>query len=437
MPRLPAAVKALGAVSLLTDVSSEMIYPLLPAFVTGTLRAGPAVLGAIEGLAEATASLVKLASGRLSDRLPRRKPLVVAGYALSSLARPLVALATGAGHVLAIRLTDRLGKGVRGAPRDAIVAAVTPPALRGRAYGFQRAMDHTGAFAGPLIATALLALGFELRTVFALAAVPGLAAVVVLVLAVREDPQGGQRAPAADAPDRSAAGGGSSAQPGNAGMAGAWAGGTGEMLVATGAGLAGPEPATPATAPALPPSFRAYLVVLALFTLGNSSDAFLLLRAQQTGVGLWAIPLLWAFHHLVKALASTHGGALSDRLGRKPAIAAGFLVYALAYAGFAWATSPLQVFALFALYGLHHALCEGPERALVADLAADGARGRAFGAYHAVTGAMLLPASLLTGGLWQAFGAQAALLTGAALAGAAAIGLMVLVREANAGHGSH
>lgn len=407
MPRLPGTVKALGAVSLLTDVGSEMIYPLLPAFVTGTLRAGPAVLGAIEGLAEATASLVKLASGRLSDRLPRRKPLVVAGYALSSLARPLVALATGAGHVLAIRLADRLGKGVRGAPRDAIVAAVTPPPLRGRAYGFHRAMDHTGAFAGPLLATALLALGFELRTVFALAALPGLAAVAVLVLAVREEPRAGEPALAASA---------ASAGPGD--------------------DTAGPSPtlasAAPVKAAALPRSFRAYLVVLALFTLGNSSDAFLLLRAQEAGVGLWAIPLLWAFHHLVKALASTHGGALSDRLGRKPAIAAGFLAYALAYAGFAWATSPLQVFALFALYGLHHALCEGPERALVADLAAEGARGRAFGAYHAVTGAMLLPASLLTGALWQAYGAQAALLTGAALAGTAALGLVLLVRETRA-----
>ncbi|MGE0453111.1 MAG: MFS transporter [Vicinamibacteria bacterium] len=397
MPRLPGTVKALGAVSLLTDVSSEMIYPLLPAFVTGTLRAGPAVLGAIEGLAEATAALVKLASGRLSDRLSRRKPLVVAGYALSSLARPLVALATGVGQVLAIRLADRLGKGVRGAPRDAIVAAVTPAALRGRAYGFHRAMDHAGAFAGPLIATALLALGFELRTVFALAALPGLAAVAVLILAVREEPEAGRRVPVAGAAD------------------------TGDA----------------ATALALPSSFRAYLVVLAVFTLGNSSDAFLLLRAQEAGVGLWAIPLLWAFHHLVKALASTHGGAVSDRVGRKPAIAAGFFVYALAYAGFAWATSPLQVFALFALYGLYHALCEGPERALVADLAAEGARGRAFGAYHAVTGAMLLPASLLTGGLWQAYGAQAALLTGAALAGTAALGLVLLVREANAGRGGH
>ncbi len=427
MPRLPGTVKALGAVSLLTDVSSEMIYPLLPAFVTGTLRAGPAVLGAIEGLAEATAALVKLGSGRLSDRLARRKPLVVAGYALSSLTRPLVALATGVGQVLAIRLTDRLGKGVRGAPRDAIVAAVTPAALRGRAYGFHRAMDHTGAFAGPLIATALLTLGFELRTVFALAALPGLAAVAVLILAVREEPEAGKRLPVAGPADD----GDDGALVDSAGIVAPSVGRTANRPAA-GAKFAATGPASATQAPALPASFRAYLVILALFTLGNSSDAFLLLRAQEAGVGLWAIPLLWAFHHLVKALASTHGGALSDRLGRKPAIAAGFLVYALAYAGFAWATSPLQVFALFALYGLHHALCEGPERALVADLAAEGARGRAFGAYHAVTGAMLLPASLLTGALWQAFGAQAALLTGAALAGAAAIGLMLLVREANA-----
>ncbi len=382
--KLPRTVKALGVVSLLTDVSSEMIYPLLPAFLTGVLRAGPAFLGAVEGLAETVASLLKLMAGRLSDRLPRRKPLVVIGYSLSSLVRPLVAVAMAPWHVLAVRVADRVGKGVRGAPRDAIVADVTPASDLGRAYGFHRAMDHAGAMAGPLIATALLWWGLSLRSVFAWAAVPAVLSVAVLLLGVREtvrDPVG--------------------ARPASAG--------------------AGPAP--------LGRGFRRYLLVLAVFTLGNSSDAFLLLRAQDAGVPLTAIPLLWAFHHAVKSALSTWGGSLSDRLGRRTTILAGWCVYALAYAGFAFAQRPLHVFLLFALYGLFHALTEGPERALVAALAPPEAKGRAFGWFHAVTGAMLLPASLLTGVLWQTLGAATALGAGAALAALAAVGLLVLVPE--------
>ena len=204
-PRLHRTVRSLGVVSLLTDASSEMIYPLLPAFLTGTLHAGPAFLGVIEGLAEAVAAILKIASGRLSDRLARRKPIVVAGYALSSLVRPLVALATLPVHVLAVRVTDRIGKGVRSAPRDALVALVTPADDRGRAFGFQRAMDHAGAMIGPLLASAILLLRPEsLRLVFALAAVPAVLAVATLVLAVHDErtapaatPRGGARRPAA------------------------------------------------------------------------------------------------------------------------------------------------------------------------------------------------------------------------------------------------
>ncbi len=378
---LPRTVWVLGGVSLLTDVSSDMIYPLLPAFVTGALRAGPAFLGLVEGVAEAAASLSKLLAGRISDSLPRRKPLLVAGYALSSIARPFVALATAPVHVLVIRLADRIGKGTRGAPRDALVAEVTAPGARGRAYGLHRAMDHLGALLGPLLAAALLALGIELRVVFALAAVPALASLALLVVGVRE----AARPPAAAREARGVA---------------------------------------PLSRP-----FHRYLTVLGVFTLGNSSDAFLLLRAQEAGVGLAATPLLWGLHNAVKAAASTHGGALSDRFGRRRAIALGFGVYALAYAGFACASGPAPVSLLFAFYGVFHALTEGPERALVAELAGERARGAAFGAYHAVTGALLLPASLLTGWLWQGFGSTAALLTGAALAGVAAIGLLLFVEE--------
>jgi len=383
---LPRAVKAFGLVSLLTDASSEMIYPLLPSFLTRTLAAGPAFLGLVEGIAEAAASLLKIASGRLSDRAPRRKPFVVAGYGLSSTVRPLVAVATAPWHVLAVRLVDRVGKGVRSAPRDALLAAVTPEELRGRAFGFHRAMDHAGAMIGPLLASLALLFTKDLRLVFALAFIPAALAMAFLIFGVRED------APAANEETN--------------------------------------RPALQsAPAPSQTRRFRLYLLVLAVFTLGNSSDAFLLLRAQEAGVGLVAIPLLWAFHHLVKSAASTGGGALSDRIGRRNAILMGWAVYALAYAGFAGARTPVHVFLLFALYGFFYALTEGPERALVADLARAEDRGAAFGLYHAVTGAALLPASLLTGVLWQRFGATAALTTGAALAGLAALGLLLLVKE--------
>ena len=282
--------------------------------------------------------------------------------------------------MLAVRLADRTGKGTRGAPRDALIAEVTPAPDRGRAFGFQRAMDHAGAFVGPLVASAALEAGADLRTVFALSAVPGALSLAVLVpgaCARRRRPRRRlRRARRGEGPTTS--------------------------------------------------SFRRYLVVLALFTLGNSSDAFLLLRAQEAGIALTTIPLLWAFHHAVKSLTSTWGGALSDRLGRSRTIAAGWGVYALSYLGFAWATSAAHVWLLFAVYGLFPALTEGPERALVADLAAR-ARGRAFGLYHALTGGMLLPASLLTGLIWQAWGAVAALGLGAALAGVAAAALIVLV----------
>jgi MFS family permease len=383
-PPLHRNVKALGFVSLLTDASSEMIYPLLPAFLTGPLHAGPALLGVIEGLAETVAALVKVVSGRVSDRLPRRKPLVVAGYGLSSVARPLLALAALPVHVLAVRLADRLGKGVRGAPRDALLGEVTASDQRGRAYGFHRAMDHAGAMVGPLLASLVLLFTDELRLVFAAAAVPAACAMATLVFGVRED----RSAPAV--------------QP-----------------IRARAGTTGP----------LGSAFRRYLVVLAVFTLGNSSDAFLLLRAQETGLPLALVPMLWAWHHLVKAGGSTWGGTLSDRVGRRRAILLGWAVYTLSYTGFAFAGSPLVIVGLFAFYGVFHALTEGPERALVADLSGPELRGRAFGLFHAVTGAALLPASLLTGFLWQDFGAPVALGTGAALAGVAALGLQLLVPE--------
>ncbi|MGZ8413871.1 MAG: MFS transporter [Gemmatirosa sp.] len=371
---LGRTVVSLAAVSLLTDASSEMIAPLLPIFLTGTLGASASMVGAIEGAAESTASLLKLVSGWWSDRLPRRKPLVVTGYLIASVARPLVAAAGSAGQVLAVRLVDRVGKGIRSAPRDALLAAAVPAAARGRAFGFHRAADHLGAVIGPLIAFALLrGWGLPLRTIFWLAAVPAALAMLVLVVWVREERPS---APAATAPSE--------------------------------------HHVRPQSR-----SLCALLVALLVFTLGNSTDAFLVLRATQLGVPVTLIPILWATLHVVKSASSTPGGALSDRLGRKPTIVAGWLLYAVVYAGFALAVDAWHAWALMAVYGLFFGLTEGAEKALVADLVPADTRGRAFGWYHLTIGVAALPASLLFGAVWDRRGAPTAFLMGAGLALAA------------------
>lgn len=383
MEPLPRNVKALGVVSFLNDASSEMIYPLLPAFITGTLGASPEMLGAIEGAAEAAAACVKVAAGRLSDRTAQRKPLVVLGYSVASIVRPLIGLATSATQILGLRVLDRVGKGVRSGPRDALIVEATPEKDRGRAFGFHRAMDHAGAFIGPLLASAVLFFRADLRFVFILAAIPAAAAVLTILWRVRETAGG----------DRPAA----------------------------------PSKFVAPDSPVHPRAFAAYLTVLAVFALGNSSDTFLLLRAQERGVTLGLIPLLWAVHHLVKSAVSTYAGGLSDRMGRKGVIVIGWMVYTLAYAGFAAATRPWHFWALFAGYALFHAFSEGPQAAMVADLSPASTRGRHFGAFHAVTGGMQLPASLLTGYLWQRYGGGVALGVGGGLAALSAAGLLLLV----------
>lgn len=374
----------LSVASFLNDASSEMIYPLLPLFLTGTLGAGAAFLGLIEGAAESLSSFLKLASGWLADRSGRRKPLTVAGYSIASVARPLIGLVTAAWQVLAIRLTDRVGKGLRTAPRDALLAESVPEDRRGAAFGLHRAADHSGAVLGPLLASALLlAFPGDLRTVFAFALVPGLLTVAVVVWKVRET------APAA-------------------------------------------RPTGPA-APPLPrlrelgPVLPRYLLVIVVFTLGNASDAFLLLRAADAGVPVAMIPLLWGALHVSKAAWSVIGGRWSDRVGARRAIIAGWLVYAAVYAGFAYVDAAWQVWALFLVYGLFFGLTEGPEKALVARLAPQGLRGSAFGAYHAAVGLAALPASVIFGLVWQAYGPAAAFWMGAGLALTAAVLLMVAV----------
>ena len=404
---LPRTVKALAAVSLFTDASSEMIYPLLPSFLTATLGASAAWVGIIEGAADATASVLKLASGWWSDRVQRRKPLIVFGYTLASVLRPLVAVAGAAWQVLAIRVGDRIGKGVRGAPRDAMIADAVAPNERGRAFGAQRAADHAGAFIGPLLAFVLLQwVGVSVRTVFLLAAIPGVIAVLVAVFGVREArgrrETGDGRRQTEDSAGRTAAAKTTSASPSVAGSA---------------------EP--------LGSAFWRYLAVLVLFTLGNSTDAFLLLRASQLGVTAALLPILWAALHVVKSATSIPAGVWSDRAGRRTMIAAGWLWYALVYAGFALASQTWHAWALFLAYGVFFGLTEGVERALVADLVPAARRGIAFGWYNGVIGAAVLPASVAFGVMWDWKGSAFAFTVGAASACAAAVGL-VLVRPPRA-----
>ncbi|HUQ83805.1 MAG TPA: MFS transporter [Gemmatimonadaceae bacterium] len=386
-PRLGRNVLVLAAVSLLTDASSEIIYPLLPIFLTTVLGAGAAAVGAIEGAAETTSALLKLASGWWSDRVSRRKPLVVAGYSLASIARPLVAVAQSATHVLLIRLTDRVGKGIRGAPRDALIAESVDPSIRGRAFGFHRSADHAGAVIGPLIAFALLQWWHVgLRSVFLLAAIPGLLSVVVLVLGVRETARD----------------------------------------VAPVTPPTGPRP--PLRGVALGRQFWTFLASVFLFTLGNSTDAFLILRANQLGVSVALVPVLWAALHVVKSAASIPGGALSDRIGRKPLIVAGWALYALVYFAFGRATVAWHVWALFLTYGVFFGLTEGTERAMVADLVGRQRRGTAFGWYNLAIGIGALPASLLFGLIWERVSPTAAFDVGAVLAVLASVLLLVAVR---------
>jgi MFS family permease len=390
--RLGRNVLALSAVSLLTDLSSEMIYPLLPVFLAGTLGASAMMIGLVEGIAESIAALLKFASGWWSDRVTRRKPLVLLGYALATVARPLVGFAQSAAHVLLVRVTDRVGKGIRTSPRDALIADSVAPGERGLAYGFHRAADHAGAVLGPAAAFLLLSqAGVQIRTVFLLAVIPGALAVVVLVFAVREK----ARTPVAGG----RAGSGASLMPGRAG-----------------------------SVRGLGRRFWVAMSVIFVFTLGASADAFLLLRAFDLGVPTALLPVLWAMHQLVKSIVSAPAGSLSDRYGRMRVIIPGWSIYALVYLGFAFATSALHAWILFAIYGLYFGLAEGTEKALVADMVPAERRGAAFGAYNLAISAGALPASLIFGAIWDQWGAARAFQFGALVAAGATVLLSLLVR---------
>jgi MFS family permease len=376
--RLPAVVWRLGWVSLFTDVATEMAYPLLPAFLL-SIGAGSVTLGVMEGVAESVSALVKWITGRASDGRAR-KPFVVVGYGVATLARPVLALATQGWHVVAIRATDRIGKGLRSAPRDALLAGAVAPDQRGYAFGFHQMMDNLGAVVGPLLAFALVrGGGLSVRTVLGLTIIPGVIAFGT-VLRVRE--------PAATASEGSA-------------------------LAANG---------VKSKAAPLPARLRAYLALVALFTLGASADSFLILRLMDLGLAAGFAPLAWISLNGAKALLNLPGGRMSDRFGRRRTQVAGWLVYATAYALFPFTRSIALTWALLVAYGAYYGLTEGGEKALLVELAPKEARGRAFGALHAITGAATLPANALFGALYATHASLAFELS-AGFAACAAVGL--------------
>jgi MFS family permease len=382
---LPRTVVVLGLVSLANDAASEMVTPLLPLFLTATLGAGPAIVGLVEGIAEATASVLKVVSGRLADRGVGAKRLVLAGYGTSSLARPAIGLALGWTFVLLLRFLDRLGKGLRTAPRDALIAAAVPGARRGRAFGFHRAMDHAGAVIGPLLAFALMSCGAGIGEVFLWSLLPGLAVMALVAFGLPAD------APAA---------------------------------------------LTPAPAlnfRALDPRLKGLVVAGGLLALSALPEAFMVLWAVDAGIELAWIPLVWALASAVKMGVVLPAGQLSDRLGRVPVLMGGWaarvgVLVVLAVTD----VSGALAWGLFVAYAASLAVNEAPERSLVGDLAPEGLRGTAYGVYHFVTGLLALPGAVLLGWVWQVRGAPQAFLLAATLTTIAALSMLALALRAPA-----
>lgn len=370
-----------GLVSLFTDIASEMIVPVLPLFLVGTLHASTTLVGLIEGIAETTASFLKIFSGWFSDKIGRRKPLMLFGYGLSNVIRPVFGLATGWGQVLLIKFIDKVGKGVRTAPRDALLADSANDDNRGKAFGLHRAMDTLGGAIGPLFAFWLLSyFSSDYRQVFYWTAIPGTLALLLIIFGLRErKPQ------------------------------------TKQELSAPKLGFAG-----------LGREFMVFSIIATIFALGNSSDAFLILRAQDIGLAAVMVPLAYFTFNISYSILSYPLGALSDKIGRKPLLIAGFLIFALVYMGFAFANHTWQVWALFIIYGFYCAATEGIQRAYVADLIPEGKRGMAMGTFNALTGMAALPSSILAGYLWKVSGPAAAFGFGSLMAVIACILLIIL-----------
>ena len=374
--RLNRTVSALGLVSLLSDFASKMVYPLTPIFLTGVLGAPAWTVGIVEGIAESTASILKLYSGWLSDRVGQRKPFAVLGYGLGALSKVGLAVSFGWGHVLGARIIDRVGKGLRAAPRDALIAENCSPQQRGRAFGLHHTLETIGEIVGPLAGFWLLwQFPENYRGVFAIAFIPALLSVLVLLALVKE-PQ----SPRQDVRSR-------------------------------------PK----FTFQGLSPSYRRFLLVVGLFGLGNSSDAFLLLRAQELGFASSQVLLLYAVFNMVEVSLGLAVGNLSDRVGRRPLLASGYLVFALVYLGFAIAPSAAAIWPLFMLYGLYSTLTRGVQKAFVADLVHPDRRGAEIGTFYLVVGLVALPASLVAGWLYTQVGVAAPFYLSAAIAAIAAL----------------
>lgn len=390
-------VYVLGAVSLFNDFSSEMIYPLIPLFVKSVLGLGPAFLGILEGIAESTSSILKLFAGYFSDKIKKRKPFAVGGYAISNLLRPLIGLTRSWGALLFLRFSDRVGKGIRTSPRDAMIADYSPIERRGFAFGFQRGMDHTGAVLGSITASLLLYFfTIELKTIFLLSVIPGIIAVLLMIFGVRNI----QKRDKIEVPRKYV-------------ISNKTTDGKKEILKFSDFKKLGKQ-------------FSLYLVVLVIFTLGNSTDAFLLLRASELGFQITVIPLLWAILHISKAVFCVLGGYISDKIGRKAMILSGWFVYFLTYLGFAYFNEHYLIYLLFIIYGLYFGLTEGVEKALVADIVPKENIGTAFGFYNLSLGIATLPASIIFGFIWKAYSFRAAFLTGAIISIAASIMLLFL-----------
>ena len=385
----------LGMVSLLTDVSSEMIFTLVPLLLANVLGAATTIIGLVGGLSESIDVIFRIFSGWISDKVRRRKPLAVLGYSISTVAKPFMYLASTWGVVLAVRFSDRLGKGIRTSPRDALVAASVSAEERGRGFGLHRAMDTFGAVLGLVIVAIIvyfvqgggLKLGLQTYQWLVLVGViPAGLAVLVLLAFVRE-----KRPPP-----------GSSSYPGLV---------SGRLTTG------------------FDSRFKVFLAIMAVFTLGNSSDFFVILRAQNLNVSLIQVVLMLVLLNVTYAATSLPAGMLSDRLGRKRVITLGWFIYAVVYLGFAVVSSVWLVWLLFACYGIYYGMVEGVARAFVADLVPEDRRGTAYGLYHGVVGLTLLPASLLSGWLWQAYSPAAPFFFGAGLAFVAMLGMMALIRE--------
>ena len=373
--RLPRQVKLFGAVSLLNDFASEMVYPLLPAFVTGVLGGGAAALGALDGAADAAAALVKLIAGRLADRPERRGPLIVIGYFVAAAVRPIIAATAAAWQVIGLRVIDRLGKGLRTPPRDALIGDVTPAPLVGRAFGLQRGLDHVGAIIGPLVAWWMLTRHADVRTVILASLVPG---VLVLVLATFAVKDGGGRS----------------------------------RLVKEGV-----PPPTSTNLLRPPPT----LIAISFFYLLRMPETLMILRAQDLGIAVAVVPLLWAGLHVVRSSTSFVGGALSDRIGPSRTMWIGWLSYVVLAGGMALAATPLAAWLVFLALGVVAGLTESPERALVS-AATGGHRGSGFGVYHALTGAAALVGGIALGVVFQRVSGATAFL----VSSAGSLGLVLL-----------